>query len=192
MIPATARGTLDRYPVRVRVTDLQARSALVGVFEDDAAARAAVLRLRTAGVGEDAIGVARRTASPPPPDTPAMSRVFWSGFWWSVAGAIAGGLIGLAVAAFGLGIPGTSGAIWIQIASWGMFAHVAGAIIGCYLALDTGDRFSKKDAHHDRRATLVRVRLAVGTDGATLERVLIDAGARATEHDGATSTASTS
>lgn len=114
-----------------------------------------------------------------------MSRVFWSGFWWSVAGAIVGVLIGVVVGAFGLGIPGASSAIWIQIASWAMFAHVAGAIVGSYLALDTGDRFSTKDAHHDRPGTVVRLRVAPDADTRSLERVLLDAGARATEHDGA-------
>lgn len=154
---------------------------IVGVFEDDAAARDAVHRLQASGVGSGAISVARGPAAPPPEDTPAMSRVFWSGFWWSVAGAGVGVALGFVFGTLGGGVLETPGGIWIQIVAWGMFAHVAGAIVGCYLALDTGDRFSTNAAHHDSPETLVRVRVEGELEARQLEGVLREAGARETQ-----------
>jgi hypothetical protein len=133
---------------------------VIGAFADDADARAAVARLRAAGIPPDVITVTRRAAPPAPPELPTMSRVFWSGFWGSVAGAILGALVGLVFAVLDLGVPGTPSSLGIQVAAWTMGLHVIGALVGCYLALDTGDRFARKPHHHDQPTTLVRVRSA--------------------------------
>ncbi len=106
-----------------------------------------------------------------------MSRVFWSGFWWSVIGAGFGAALGLVVGLLGLGLPETADNIAIQIVSWAMFAHVLGALLGCYLVLDTGDRFARKPDHHDTAATLVRVQASDAEAAANAERIMREAGA---------------
>ena len=168
----------------VKVTDLAAgQRVVVGMFDDDAAARTAVRRLQASGISEAAIGIARQSAAPPPSDTPAISKVFWTGFWWSIAGLAVGVAIGLILGLLGVGLPGTTDSVWLQVASWGMFVHVAGAIVGCYLALETGDRFSSNTAHHDQMATMVRVRFADDGEAARLEVLLKDAGASGTQRN---------
>lgn len=113
-----------------------------------------------------------------------MGKVFWSGFWWSIVGAAVGAAMGLAVGLLGWGVPGTTDNIAIQVASWTMFMHVLGALLGCYLVLDTGDRFARKPDHHDRPSTLVRVRSADPAVIALSERVLTESGASVTvPHD---------
>jgi hypothetical protein len=106
-----------------------------------------------------------------------LGRVFWSGFWWSIAGGLLGALLGLLVGLAGLGLPGTPDNLTVQVASWAMFLHVAGALAGCYAALDTGDRFAQKADHHDEHSTLVRVSSTDETVIRTAEHVLTEAGA---------------
>jgi hypothetical protein len=152
----------------VKVADTPGSSHVVASFADEGSARNAVQRLRAAGVVDTAIHVARPNQSPrPPAESPTLWRVFWSGLWWSVVGAIVGAMIGLVVGLLGLGLPGTPDNLAVHVASWAMFLHVAGALAGCYAALDTGDRFAHKADHHDTGATLVRVRSA---DAALLAR----------------------
>jgi hypothetical protein len=107
---------------------------------------------------------------------PTLSRVFWSGLWWSLVGAVAGAFIGLALGLSGWGLPGTSDTVAIQVASWAMFLHVVGALVGCYAALDTGDRFSRKPDHHDRAATLIRVLALHAEESERARQILMDAG----------------
>ena len=107
---------------------------------------------------------------------PTLGRVFWSGFWWSIAGGAVGAMLGLIVGLLGWGLPGTPDNIAVQIASWAMFLHVAGALAGCYAALDTGDRFARKADHHDAAATLVRVRSNDDEASMRAAKVLAEAG----------------
>jgi hypothetical protein len=160
----------------MQVADLPGSRSVVASFADDARARAAIGRLRAAGIPGHAMSIARR-AAPPPPEALTLSRVFWSGFWWSVVGGIAGALLGLVVGALGWGVPGTPANIGIQVASWAMFGHVVGALAGCYLALDTGDRFARTPDHHDAAVTLVRVRTADAAALARAEEVMLRMGA---------------
>lgn len=173
----------------MKVTDLATTpQSVVGVFDSEAAAQQAVRRLQAHGVADEAIGVARRSEAPPPSDTPAMSRVFWSGFWWSVVGLAAGVAMGFALGSLGVGVPGTPESVWLQVASWGMFVHVLGAIVGCYLALDTGDRFSAGAAHHDRPVTMVRVSVGDEEELTRLEGLLRAEGAAGIERSAGSST----
>ena len=80
------------------------------------------------------------------------------GALWSIAGGILGAIVGLVLGVYSIGVPGTPNNIGIQIASWAMFMHVAGALVGCYLALDTGDHFASSALHHDNDRVQVRVR----------------------------------
>lgn len=151
------------------------------MFSSETAASAAVLSLRQQNVPASAISVGKSADTrPPPSEMPTMGKVFWSGFWWSVIGAIVGAAMGLAVGLLGWGIPGTTDNIAIQVASWTMFMHVLGALLGCYLVLDTGDRFARKADHHDVPSTLVRVRSADPDSITISERVLREAGASVT------------
>jgi hypothetical protein len=161
----------------VKVSGAPGSSTVIGSFTDDAHARDAVQRLRAAGVADAAISVARRSATTQPPaEMPTLARVFWSGFWWSIAGGAVGALLGLIVGVLGWGLPGTPDNIAVQIASWAMFLHVAGALAGCYAALDTGDRFAHKADHHDASATLVRVRSNDAEASMRAARILVKAG----------------
>lgn len=170
----------------MKVSDAHGSAQTVGSFPDDARARAAVQRLREAGVVAGAISVAHRSEpAKPPSEMPTFSRVFWSGFWWSIVGGIVGAAVGLVIGLLGLGLPGTPDNIAVHVASWAMFLHVAGALAGCYAVLDTGDRFARKADHHDASATLVRVRSKDTDSLARAERILADAGASHVEHPGA-------
>ena len=161
----------------VKVSDAPGSSTVVGSFTDDAHARDAVQRLRAAGVADAAISVARRSApTRPSSEMPTLSRVFWSGLWFSIVGGAIGALLGLIVGLLGWGLPGTPDNIAVQVASWAMFLHVAGALAGCYAALDTGDRFARKADHHDASATLVRVRSNDGDASMRAAQVLAEAG----------------
>ena len=135
----------------------------VGAFPADAAAHRAVQHLRAAGNPDAAISVARQVAaSSPPPEMPTMARVFWSGFWWSVVGAGLGAALGLVVGVLDLG--------------------VLGALLGCYLVLDTGDKFSRKADHHDTAATLVRVQASDAEAAARAEHIMREAGASSVDN----------
>ena len=161
----------------MKVDDTATRDAVVRAFDNDASARAAVQRLREAGVPHATISVSRRAGvASAPPEMPTMSRVFWSGLWWSVVGAVVGGLLGLSVGLLGVGVPGTPSNIGIQVASWAMGFHVLGALLGCYLVLDTGDRFARKAEHHDAPLTLVRVSTGDAEARARAEHILAEAG----------------
>ncbi len=134
-------------------------------------------RLREANVPAVAISVSRRAgAEPAPAELPTLSRVFWSGLLWSIVGAVIGGGLGLIVGLLGWGLPGTPSNIGIQIASWAMFWHVLGALLGCYLVLDTGDRFARKADHHDGPLTLVRVSTSDAELRSRAMQILVDAG----------------
>ena len=128
-----------------------------------AAARSMVAALQAAGIesGRISIGTAdgvREAPRLPGNEAPLLWRVFALGFLWGVAGALLGAIVGLVLGVYGIGVPGTPDNIGIQIASWAMFMHVTGALVGCYLALDTGDRFAATVEHHDRERVQVRVR----------------------------------
>ncbi len=165
----------------VKVSDTPTTQECIGAFSDESAASAAVMSLRQQNVPPSAISVGKSAdTQPPPSEMPTMGKVFWSGFWWSVIGAFVGVAMGLTVGLLGWGVPGTTDNIAIQVASWTMFMHVLGALLGCYLVLDTGDRFARKADHHDRPSTLVRVRSTDPNSITVSERVLRQAGAAVT------------
>jgi hypothetical protein len=104
-------------------------------------ARATVAALRGHGVPVQAIAIARPPTAKRPEArarAPLMMRVLWRGFWWSAVGAVAGAVVGLVLARFDIGIPGTGVGPALQVASWAMFLHVAGALGGAYLVLTEG------------------------------------------------------
>src|SRR6185295_1095814 len=71
-------------------------------------------------------------------DSRMIWRVVWRGFWWSIAGAIAGAAVGFGLAKSGLPFPASSDNVALQVASWTMFLHVGGAIVGVYLGISSG------------------------------------------------------
>ncbi len=132
-------------------------------FDGMAAARAVVAALQAAGVDAARIAIGTDGALAAAPrlsasEAPLLWHVVWLGALWSIAGGVIGALVGLALGVYEVGVPGTPDNIAIQIASWAMFMHVAGALAGCYLALDTGDRFATTAHHHDARQVQIRVR----------------------------------
>ena len=162
----------------VKVANIPGSAEVIGAFPTESDARSAVQRLRATGIADSAIHVRRRAATlPPPPEAPLLRRVFWSGLWWSVGGGLVGAVLGLLVGLAGLGLPGTPDNLAVQVASWAMFLHVAGALVGCYAALDTGDRFARTTDHHDEQSTLVRVSSLDDTVIRTAEHVFTEAGA---------------
>jgi hypothetical protein len=166
------------HSVPVNVSNTHSPFEATGAFPGEAAARQAVARLRAEGMAQDNIEVCRDGGvASPPSDMPAMSRVFWSGLIWSIVGGAIGAGAGLVVGLLDLGVPGTPTTIAIQITAWAMFGHVLGALLGCYLALDTGDRFANKASHHDPAATLVRVRVSSAEAASRAEEIMQSAGA---------------
>ena len=173
----------------VKVSGTPGAAQVIGAFSSDDRARQAVERLRAAAVPDSAINVRRQAAAtPPPPESPLLWRVFWSGLWWSVVGGVVGALLGLVIGLLGLGLPGTPDNLAVQIASWAMFLHVAGALAGCYAALDTGDRYARKADHHDVQLTLVRVAMSDSDMLVRAERILTEAGATDVELSGLAAT----
>ncbi len=129
---------------------LPSEQAVVATYDDMAQVRRAIDALQYSGVeanriklgGEGAAAAARATDAArdtSAADRPMLWRILWRGFWWGVWGGIAGALLGLLFSYFGFGfLPGVDRPL-IQIVSWAMFGHVAGALWGCYAALTTGD-----------------------------------------------------
>jgi hypothetical protein len=132
-------------------------------YDGMAAARAAVASLQAAGIDAARISIGPGTDMQDAPamrssETPLLWRVLLLGAFWSIIGGIAGAVLGLVLGLNDIGVPGTPDNIGIQIASWAMFLHVAGALVGCYLAIDTGDRYASTALHHDANIVRVRVR----------------------------------
>jgi hypothetical protein len=140
-------------------------------------ARAVVGALQAAGIDaariaigtEQAMGEAPRVRSN---ETPLLWRVLILGALWSIVGGVIGALVGLVLGVYGIGVPGTPDNVGIQIASWAMFLHVAGALVGGYLAIDTGDHFATTGLHHDADRVQVRVRAQHRAEYEIAERVM--------------------
>ena len=94
-------------------------------------------RIRLEGQGADRARDADARRNSSDRDAPMLLRVLWRGFIWSVYGAVAGVAAGFAFAFTGLGPDGTTGTA-IQVAGWGMFLHILGALYGAYTALSNG------------------------------------------------------
>ncbi len=146
-------------------------------FGDVGGARRAIEALQFGGVeasaisisgdgAEAALRVANSRLDSSGSDNPVMWRVAWRGFWWSVAGAIAGAAVGTLLGLTGIGIPGTSNGLVIQIVCWTMFLHVLGAIIGVYAGISSGTAWEQTFLPVEG-AVVVEVR---SRDARTLER----------------------
>jgi hypothetical protein len=136
---------------------------LTANYHGMAAARAAIASLQAAGVDAARISVGAGSAMEDAPrmrssETSLLWRVLLLGAFWSIIGGIAGAVLGFVLGVNDIGVPGTPDNVGIQIASWAMFLHVAGALVGCYLAIDTGDHYASTALHHDADIVRVRVR----------------------------------
>jgi hypothetical protein len=170
------------HAVQVKVSDSHHQLVVIGTFAGSTSARFALQQLRESGPAATSVSISRQSPTAgAPPDMPAFTRIFWSGLWWSIIGAVLGGALGLVVGLLGLGVPGTPDNVGIQIAAWAMFAHVLGALLGCYLALDTGDRFAQKAEHHDVATTVLRVTTRDPEAVLRAERIMRDSGALTVE-----------
>lgn len=157
-----------------------------------APARAVVAALQAAGIDAARIAIGTEqlmTAAPPLPnsETPLLWRVLILGALWSIVGGVIGAIIGLLLGVYGIGVPGTPDNIGIQVASWAMFLHVAGALVGCYLAIDTGDRFASTGLHHDAATPhdiLVRVRAQHRAEYDLAQRIMQPAASAGAPPDG--------
>jgi len=100
-----------------------------------------------------------------------LGRVLWLGFWWSAVGAVAGIALGALFGATGWLFPGTSMAL--QVACWGMFLHIAGALWGAYAGLSMGGAWELSYQQVSGPVTLaVTARTASGR--ARVERIARD------------------
>jgi hypothetical protein len=156
---------------QMKVANEHGTEDIVASFQDEQAAAVAIARLEATGVSQTRMSTTRVVATPPS-EMPTMKRVFWSGLWWSVLGAVVGAGLGLLVGLLDLGIPGSFESTVLQVASWAMFFHVLGALLGCYLVLDTGDRFASKEDHHDVELVLIRVAGVSRADASAVEDAL--------------------
>jgi hypothetical protein len=88
---------------------------------------------------EEAARVAGSRLDSSASDRPILSRIVWRTVWWSIVGGVVGVGVGLffGLSGFG-GIPGMSNSVALQVASWGMFLHIAGAILGAYAGVSMG------------------------------------------------------
>jgi hypothetical protein len=88
---------------------------------------------------EEAARVAGSRLDTSASDRPILSRIVWRTVWWSIVGAVLGVGIGLFIGLTGVGLlPGTSNSVALQVASWGMFLHIAGALCGAYAGVSMG------------------------------------------------------
>jgi hypothetical protein len=115
---------------------------VVAAFADAAAARGAESALIAAGTDAERIVVAGAgTASPAPPaerEEHFFLRLVIVVGAWSVAGTLAGVVMGVVFAAAGIGPQGASGIV-IQVASWAIFAHLIAGLWAGYALLTRGE-----------------------------------------------------
>ena len=145
------------------VTDPLPRFAVTGLFSTGDAAATARDALAAAGltpVIEATAPAARKRPAPPARERPPLVwRALWLGFWWSVAGAVIGVLVGLAFGLLGVSAPVIGTSIALEVASWAMFLHIAGALLGVYLALSGADAWGV-DEDRDGEMPMIAVRVA--------------------------------
>jgi len=122
--------------------------AVLAEYPDLAGARRAIDALQFSGVESGSIALLGAAASAArradarsnmaERDTPLIWRILWRGFWWSIAGGVLGVAMGFAFTFAGVEVFGGDN-MALQVASWAMFAHVAGALWGAYAAISSGD-----------------------------------------------------
>lgn len=139
------------------VTRSAVTGSVVGAFPNAEAARACADALRAAGVPSSAIqvaGGATRVVAPAEREAPFLGRLVLIVVAWSIVGAVAGAIIGLALNAAGIG-PGGAAGLGIQIGAWAIFAHMIAGMWAGYALLTSGE--SRRPAHRPGGASVVRV-----------------------------------
>lgn len=168
---------------------------MTGTYDDMPSARRAVDALQYAGIeaghislagegAEEAVRLLNASSNTSANDRPILSRVFWRGFWWSVVGALAGAALGLLFNSWTLGFVEGAGSPAIQIATWAMFGHVAGALWGCYAAITSGEAWGLTFQPVVGGALRISVRSADPRDLARAERVFREKQAVAVSRSG--------
>jgi hypothetical protein len=156
--------------------------AVLGEYADMAGARRAIDALQFSGVeagniallgaAAKAVRAADARANMADRDTPLIWRILWRGFLWSIVGGLVGLALGLAFTFSGIGAFGGDNAA-LQIASWAMFGHVAGALWGAYAAISGGGAWEATFAAADVEGrVIVGVRAAPGADIERIARIL--------------------
>ncbi len=86
--------------------------------------------------------------------------------------------VGLAFGLLGVSAPVIGTSVALEVASWAMFLHIGGALLGIYLALTGADAWGIDDGDAGSGA-IVSVRIASGnrTDTETAQRILWEHGA---------------
>lgn len=155
---------------------------VVASFDGAAAARAAMERLRAAGFPPEALelvgGSPRPVDRTQNRDAPVLRSVFWQILLWGIIGAVAGGLLGVALVALGVGPDGGVGA-GLQVAGWAMFAHIIASLWAGYIVLGTRSTRDLTWQPQRQGRTLLRVRCATDADAESAMADLRAAGAAA-------------
>ncbi|HYM14568.1 MAG TPA: hypothetical protein VEZ14_03340 [Dehalococcoidia bacterium] len=156
--------------------------AVLAEYADLAGARRAIDALQFSGVeaGDIALlgaaAVAARRADTrtnmAARDTPLIWRILWRGFLWSIVGGVLGVALGLVFTFSGVDVFGGDN-VALQVASWAMFFHVAGALWGAYAAISGGGAWEATFMAADVEGrVLLGVRAAPGADAARIARTL--------------------
>jgi hypothetical protein len=156
--------------------------AVLGEYTDMAGARRAIDALQFNGVeagniallgaAAKAVREADARTNMADRDTPLIWRILWRGFLWSIAGGVLGVALGLVLTLSGVEVFGGDNAA-LQIASWAMFAHVAGALWGAYAAISSGGAWEATFLAADVEGrVIVGVRAAPGADAERIARIM--------------------
>lgn len=156
--------------------------AVLAEYADMEAARRAIDALQFNGVEAGRIALlgaaaeaARRAdakANMAERDTPLIWRILWRGLLWSIVGGVVGVALGLIFTVSGVEVFGGDN-LALQVASWAMFAHIAGALWGAYAAISSGGAweatFMAADVHGP---VILGVRASSDGDVQRVERIL--------------------
>ena len=156
--------------------------AVLGEYTDMAGARRAIDALQFNGVeagniallgaAAKAVREADARTNMADRDTPLIWRIVWRGFLWSIVGGVLGVALGVVLTLSGVEVFGGDNAA-LQIASWAMFAHVAGALWGAYAAISSGGAWEATFLAADVEGrVIVGVRAAPGADLERIARIM--------------------
>ena len=183
----------------VKVSDSYNPWKVSALFAGMEGARRAIEALQNDGIEANTISLsgegadaAKRLASSQrntnASDAPILARVIWRCVWWSIVGAVLGVGVGFAFGSSGLTFPGTSNSMALQVASWAMFLHVAGALWGAYAGISSGQAWELtfQPVGADSGRVFVNVAAANEHESRRAERVLRSKSPLAIQRAGAT------
>jgi hypothetical protein len=129
-------GTYNAWNVSALYPDMERARRAIEALQNDGIE---VGRITLSGEGADAAKrIANTRLNSNASDAPILGRVIWRCVWWSIVGAVIGFGVGLAFGLSGVTFLGMSNSLVLQVASWTMFLHIAGALWGAYAGISNG------------------------------------------------------